>query len=541
MAEKKSNTLVKNASIMMVATILSRIIGLIYRSPLGTIVGSVGMGYYGYASNLYAILLLISSYSIPSALSKIVSERLAKKEYRNAQKVFRGALLYAVIVGLGAALVAWFLGSWLLPRNQQNALPALRVLAPTIFVSAILGVLRGYFQAYRSMAPTSISQILEQIMNAVVSVLAAWLMVRGVTDKTQHAIRGSMGGTLGTGAGVAVGLLFMLFVYVINRNFFRRQLKRDRTGKEESYRDVFRVIILMVTPIILTTFIQNASNYLDSYIYSTIQGVHGYASDTISAAYGEFSNYFQPVIGIPTALASATVSAMMPEVSGSYAVRDYDSVNRSISTTLRLTMFIVIPAMVGMTVLAKPVMGVLFPSSTEIAVKLMLVGSSYVLFSSLTMITSGVLQAIGQQQRAMINAAVSLIFNLVLLASLLAVMPGLDINAVAIVNVLSSLLLSFINTRTMRRYLGYRSEFMSSYGYPLLASAGMGLLVFAIYELLFHLTRRPSIALIVSVVAGILVYLILYVVVTHTSEEEMKRYPMGTKIVRILRALRIYR
>ena len=180
MTEKNSNSLVKNASVLMIASIISRVIGLLYRRPLGSILGSVGLGYYGYASNLYSILLLISSYSIPMATSKIISEMLAKKEYRGAHKVFRGAMLYAVIVGGITALICFFGGAILLPQNQQNALPALRALAPTIFLSAILGVLRGYFQAHRTMTPTSISQILEQIMNAIVSILAAWILIRNL-------------------------------------------------------------------------------------------------------------------------------------------------------------------------------------------------------------------------------------------------------------------------------------------------------------------------------------------------------------------------
>ena len=162
---KKKNTLLRNTSILMAATIISRVIGLLYRSPLGETIGNEGLGYYSTASNLYTILLLISSYSIPMAVSKIVSERLALKEYRNAHRVFHGALIYAVIVGGIAALVAFFGGKFLLPYNQQNALLALRVLAPTIFFSAVLGVLRGYFQAHSTMMPTSISQIIEQVFN----------------------------------------------------------------------------------------------------------------------------------------------------------------------------------------------------------------------------------------------------------------------------------------------------------------------------------------------------------------------------------------
>ena len=157
---------------------------------------------------------------------------------------------------------------FLLPVNQQNAVPALQVLAPTIFLSAILGVFRGYFQAHQNMTPTSVSQILEQIMNAIVSIAAAVLLINSFAPPGEEAVYGAVGGTLGTGAGVVTGLAFMLLVYFMNRNVLRRRMGRDRNREAESYGSVFRTIFFLVTPIIFTTFINNASTYLDSYIFS---------------------------------------------------------------------------------------------------------------------------------------------------------------------------------------------------------------------------------------------------------------------------------
>lgn len=539
----KKNSLVKNASILMIATIISRIIGLIYRRPLGEILGSVGLGYYGYASNLYSILLLVSSYSIPMAVSKIVSERLAKKEYKNAQKIFKTALLYAVIVGGAAALVAFFGGSILLPSNQQNALPALRVLAPTIFLSAILGVLRGYFQAHHNMTPTSISQVLEQIMNAVVSILAAWILVNslGAGSMEKTAVYGAVGGTLGTSAGVIVGLIFMLFVYFLNKKTFRKRYLRDIHGKEDSYRDAFGLIFLMVTPIILTTFINNASNYLDSYLYAGIQGMHGINANSISAAYGEFSNYYIPVINIPLALASASTSAMMPEVSGYFAVGDNKSANSSINKTIKLTMFICIPATVGLTVLAHPIMGVLFPAASDVATKLLVTGSLYVVFTALCTVTGGALQSIGKQRTALINAAVALGINLASLAVMLLVAPGLDIYAVMISGIIFSVAYCILNEISIKKYLGFKARMKDTYVNPLIASAFMAVVAAVIYYLIFFATRRPFIGLIISVIAAVAAYLVFYVLFGRIPEEELRRYPMGTKLVKIMRLIRVYR
>lgn len=542
-SKQRKHSLVKNASILMTASIISRIIGLLYRRPLGTVLGSVGLGYYGYASNLYAILLLISSYSIPMAVSKMVSERLALGQYKGAQKVFRGALLYAIVVGGITALIAFFLGGYLLPANQQNALPALRVLGPTIFFSAILGVFRGYFQAHQTMTPTSISQIAEQLINAVVSVLAAWMLIRSFAPDggTKAAIFGSVGGTLGTGAGVLAGLLFMLFVYALNRKYFQRERMRDRSRTEESYGEVFQLIFLMITPIIFTTFVNNASAYLDSYLFAGLMGYHGTASETISAAYGEFSNYYMPIINIPLALASASASAMMPEVSGDYAIGNIEHANMQIQKTIRLTMFIALPSMVGMSVLAYPIMNVLFPASSPLASQLLLFGSLYVLAASLSTITGSVLQSIGKQKAALYNAAISLGGNLVLLAILLFFFPSLGIYAVMISSIFFSVSYGFFNTILLRKYLGFRNEVRQTYLIPLLSAVGMGIAAFIIYILFHWLTKRAWIGLLVSIPVAALVYFILFISISGTKQEEMIRYPFGTKIVRVMQKLRIYR
>ncbi len=540
---KGKSSLVKNASVLMVASIISRVIGLIYRRPLGETLGSVGLGYYGYASNLYAILLLVSSYSIPMAVSKIVSERLALKQYKNAQKVFKGALLYACLVGGIAALVAFFLGRFLLPANQINALPALRVLAPTIFLSAILGVFRGYFQAHKTMTPTSVSQILEQILNAVVSVLAAWLLIRAFAPSggTQQAIYGAMGGTMGTGAGVITGLIFMLFVFAVNRAFFRRELRKDRTRTEETYADVFRIIFLMVTPVIFTTFLNNANTYLDSYIYAGIQGFHGVPADAISAAYGEYSNYYIPICNIPMALASASGAAMMPEVSGRFATRKIGEANREITKAIRLTMFLVVPCVVGLIVLAKPIMGVLFPASSDLSWHLLTYGAVYLLFAALASITASVLQSIGKQRTAMINAGIALLLNLGGLALMLALFSKLDVYAVMLANLLYWIVYSVLNSLAIKKYLGFKNELPKTYIQPLISSAAMAAAALGVYYGLFILTRRPSIALIAGIIVAVIVYLIVFVIVSRTTPEEMRRFPMGTKIVKFLRLIRVYR
>ena len=268
---RKNASFVRQATFLMVAGLIVRIIGLLYRTPMKATIGGLGYGYYGYAYNVYNILLLISGYSIPVAVSKLMAERIAKKQYRNAQRVFWGAVLYILIIGSLAGLVAFIFARQLLPAGADGAVMALRILAPVILLAGLLGVLRGYFQANNNMMPTSVSQILEQILNAVVSVLAAWMLVKsfGSTPEAK-ASYGAAGGTLGTAAGVLMGILFMLLVFAVNRKVIKKRILRDRTEHTESASEIARVILLMMTPVIFSTFIYNASAYIDQSIFSPL-------------------------------------------------------------------------------------------------------------------------------------------------------------------------------------------------------------------------------------------------------------------------------
>ena len=218
----------------MVAGIVVRIIGILYRSPVTSIIGDEGNGYYGIAVNIYTMVLLIASYSIPMAVAKVVSGKLALKQYRDAHKVFCCALIYVLIVGGIAALFTYFGASLLIPESQAKAIPVLRVLAPTIFFSGFLGVLRGYFQGHSTMMPTSISQIIEQIVNAIVSIGAAILFIHLFAggDSEKVPVFGAMGSAAGIGAGVIAGLLFMLFIYHCNSKYFKKHREMDTSGAE---------------------------------------------------------------------------------------------------------------------------------------------------------------------------------------------------------------------------------------------------------------------------------------------------------------------
>jgi len=537
----KQNSFMKNVSFLMIATLISRIIGLLYRSPLYSAVGRVGMGYYSIAYELYAILLLISAYSIPMAIAKVISDRLAVREYRNAHTIFKSALLYAAASGGAAALFAIFGGRLILAAEQEGAFLALRILGPTIFLSAILGVLRGYFQAHNNMTPTAISQVLEQIANAIVSIVAAILFIDTFAiDAQSEAIYGAAGGALGTGVGVLIGLVFMILVYMLNKNTIHRRIANDHSKDTETIKSAMKIIVLMVTPIIFSTFIYSANTSINNYIFATLMGRRGIDKDVILTLQGEYSNCYSPLIHIPLALSSATSSAMLPAVAALYIQKQTSAINDKIRSAIRLTMFICIPAAMGLSVLAFPIMATLFPTSTDVAGKLLLFGAFSVVFAALSTIMNGVLQAIGKPKIPLRNAAISLAINIVTLVGLLWFTDILNIYAILIVSILFSVTMCVLNSFALKKYLGYKNEYSDTYIKPLLAALGMGIVAWLVYYSLYTVLPIRIVSLGVAIVLAVIVYLILFVVISKTSEEELRRLPFGNYAVKFMKIIRVY-
>ena len=230
--KRKKDDFLMQGMILAIAMVMTKVIGALYRIPLTNILGDEGNGFYGYAFEVYAFALMLSSLSLPTAVSKLVSARMAMRQRRNAFRVFLGSLVFSVIVGVLASLIVFFGADMIAANLMKSPLSAyaLRVLAVGLFVVALLGVLRGYFQGLGTMMPTAVSQIIEQVVNAVVSIAGASVLFKiGIAagEKRNEELLGpaygAAGGTLGTVAGAVFALLFLLFSFFIYRKVIRRQ------------------------------------------------------------------------------------------------------------------------------------------------------------------------------------------------------------------------------------------------------------------------------------------------------------------------------
>lgn len=537
------------AGILAMASMIVRVIGLLYRAPLTAIIGDEGNGYYGTAYNIYTIILMVSSYSMPSAISKLMAQKLAVGEYRNANRVFRCALTYGVLVGLVGSGLLFFGARFLVP---DVAVCVLQVFAPTVFLFGILGSMRGYFQARGSMVPTSVSQILEQLANAVVSIAAAWLLMQTAVgaDPTRRAQLGAMGSALGTGAGVLIALLFMVFCFRRSKEGRKAEILSDATGKEEKYRIFLRDTILVITPFMLSGVIMNLTTSLNQTIYMRMLiDLKGAGETATTTLYGIFSNKAVVISNIPISIATAVSSAIIPGISAAYARRDETGARRQVGNAIRITSIVAIPSAVGLAVLARPITMLMFPQmeSLELASSLLSLLAVTVIFYSISTITNAALQSIGRMNLPLVSAGIALVVQTVVLVLLLR-FTDLDVRALVLVSILYSVMIFAVNQYYLRRFLGIRQDVRRDYLQPLVCAALMGAAAKAVYYLVsmaaepmrnlpkgfyFHNLAATAAALL----AAVLVYGYTMVRSGTIRRKDLLSMPKGQLLVRLMEML----
>ena len=545
---KKSNNFMVQGAILGVSSIIVRLIGVVYRIPLTNIIGDKGIGYYSVAFDIYQILLLLSSYSLPLAVSKMVSARVALGQYKRSRKIFFSALFFALAVGLCAFAITFLFADFFAGTVMQvpQSAVALKVLAFALIILSVLGVLRGYFQGLGNMVPTAVSNIAEQILNAIVSVVAASALfsygktiMEGTYDFTNAPEAfGAAGGTMGTVFGAFFAMLVLIFwVYAYNRRH-KAQLLEDHS-EEETTRFILKVLVLTIVPVILNTAIYNLSSIVDKFIFSNMMVIKGMDADLKDSLIGMFSGKYWLIVNIPIALSSALASSLIPSIVTSMAKKDHTAVIRKIRSAIQITTIVAFPCAAGIGFLSKPIIMLLFPSSTDPdKIALMLsIGCLTVVFYCLSTITNSILQGIDRMRIPVIHSAISLAINAAILALMLLIF-NIDVFAWIIADMIFALLMCILNAVSLRKYLGYQQEIKNTFLLPALASAVMGVIACCIQIVLDNILEH-SWNVIITIIAAVIIYVVELLLLKVVDEERLLLIPGGTKVIKIFKKMHL--
>lgn len=546
--KKAGSNFIIQGSILAIAGIIVRLIGMLYRIPLANYIGDEGNGYYSAAYNIYSIMLILSSYSLPVAVSKMVSARLARGQYRNARKILRAALFYATIVG-GVGFCALWFGSGFFAEHvikMPYSAYALKVLAPTVWIMAYLGVLRGFFQGHSTMVPTAVSQIFEQIVNAVISLLAAKsLFDLGVKSNlvygsTEYSYAfGAAGGALGTGAGALTALILFVGLYLMYHPKMKRRIRKEQGTSAESYGMITSTLFLTVVPIIVSSSLYNSSTVIDNVLFGQIMTGLGEAKQ-IASQWGIYSGKYHLLFNIPVAVANSLSSSLIPALSRAVAEKDRKQTLNRIASAIRFSMIIAIPSAVGLAVLAAPISNLLFPGrdNTDL-IKMTCYGSSAVVVYSLSTVTNAVLQGINRMKTPIRNAGISLVLHTVILFVMLRYLH-MGIYGVLYANILFALFICILNARSIARFKRYRQEVKKTFLIPMVASAVMGAAAFGVYRAAYSVFGN-LISTGISVLVAVAVYFVLLILLKGVDAQELRSMPGGTRLSGLARKLHLMR
>lgn len=501
--------IIMHGGILAVAGILVRIIGLVYRIPMLNIIGDEAYGIYSAAYNVYNIMLVLSSYGLPMAVSKLVSDRMVKKQYKDAKKIFKSSLIVATCTGGLAASITFF-GAEFIEKNFYSgyhgiALP-LKVLAPTIFIVSMLGVLRGFYQGMGTTIPTAMSQLIEQIVNAIVSIVAGYVLIKSFSDSAKVNGYGAAGGTMGTAFGALAALVLLVFIFVMYRPVLNRKAKKDIYSTDERYFEIFKVIIMTMIPIILGQTFYQISAMIDDIMYGKIMLDIGVTSEEITRAIGNYNSSYVILTGVVMGVASAMSTSMLPSIVASKAQYKYEEISEKISATIKTNMMIAIPSFVGLVILGRPIVQLLFAKYDSIEGGMMLrIGGIAVIFYTISTVTSSALQGIDKMKLPVIHSSISLAIHIVLVFVLLK-FTNLGIYAIVIGSTTFPVVVMILNLVALNRYVGYTQEIIQTFLIPSICAFIMGIFVVLTYNFLIMITNSNFVALIFAMIIAAISY-----------------------------------
>ena len=529
-------------SILAAAGILVRLIGLLYKVPMTRILGTEGIGYYNTAYEIYNIGLILSSYSLPLAISKLIAARRIRGRYQDACRVYLCGMAFGVAVGTAMTAILLFGSSWITEtifKSPGSALP-LAVMAPTVLVFSIMGIIRGYFQGFGNMIPTSVSQIIEQVIHAAVSIVASYFFLRWFADTASPASYGAAGGTLGTLTGALAALIFLSALMLRHRNRQAELYRQPQSVSVESWKSVFWALLITLTPIILSQFVYQLSGSVDNSMFGQIMSAKGLTEKERMSLLGVYGGEYRLLTNVPVAIASSLGTSMIPSIVASKTQRDFPAVQKKIRLTVKFNMLIAIPCAVGMGVLAGPIMRLIFGDNSALARDLLTIGAPAVIFFSLSTVTNAVLQGIDLMRKSVTHSAISLALHVVLVYVLLQ-HCNMGVYGLVIGNVTFALAVCILNWLAIGKALKYRQEVRTTFLLPLLSSVIMGAFALAVYQLTTSITGYYQLGILVSVPLAMILYGVLIILTKSVTEEELPDMPFGMRILRLCRRVHLIR
>ena len=470
----RQRSLLGGISILGIAGLICKVVGVLYRIPLANLIGSEGIGVYQQVFPSYNLLLTISSAGIPVAISRMVAFYLARGQTLNTRRIFRLALMILTALGLvSTALMLLFSSRLARATGTPESSLGFQLIAPSVLLVCVMSAFRGFMQGHRRMVPTAVSQLIEQVGKVGVALPLAYnFMQRG-----GYAM-GAAGALLGTSIAEAAALLYMAADWL----FFRPQAYNAAVGAEqlpEGWRRLTRELVFSAVPITIGACIVPLAGAVDSFMLVRLMGRYLPGAEALSR-YGIYSGLVISLINVPTALAMAMASNLVPSISAKRASGDMPGIRRDAAAGLRLAMVVGLPSSLGMSLLAEPILFLLFgggrysPEQLILGSRLLSISALTIVVFTLVQASSGILQGLYKQRIPMYTLLAGVILKIGI-NSFAVRRPEFSIFGAPWASLACYLLSAGLNVRYVAKYAGMKMDLKE-----LLLRPGLATLVMAL-------------------------------------------------------------
>lgn len=525
MEKSTKRSFVKGAAILGIAGLLCKVIGALFRIPLYNMLGD-GMQYYEAVYPYYSALLVISSAGLPTAISKMVAERVTVGDYDGARRVFRKAQLLLLCIGVVTTALMFFGSGFLAGITVGGGCElSFRALSPALLFVSLMCAYRGYLQGLQMMTGTAVSQLVEQLGKLGLGLyLASKMLSRGLAYA-------AMGALIGVTLSELLALIVVALFYLSRKKRFMPPVMRasNETG-------IVKKLLLIAIPVTIGASIMPITGIVDStLIKSTLMAI-GFSESAAAMRYVALRTNVTTIVNMPAVLTVALAMSLVPAISSAMAEKNPVRVRRASLTGMKLAMIIGLPCAVGLFVLGRQVVDLLYTIDEErlqIASALMRTSAIGVIFLSLVQTMTGIIQGLGKPRIPVINLAIGGAVKVVLMLTLMRI-PSIEIQGAAISTVACYAVAGILDAIYMVRHTGLRINVLDVFLKPLFGALLMGVAAFFAYGFFAANISSDTIATFAAIAVAVFVYAILVLLLRMFSKEDLALIPGGKKLARLL-------
>ncbi|MDN4526551.1 putative polysaccharide biosynthesis protein [Fictibacillus fluitans] len=514
--------LLRGTLILTAATFFSKFIGMLYIIPFNALVGTKGLALYGYAYNPYTVLLSIATMGVPLAVSKFVSKYNTLGDYETGRRLLKSGLWIMSATGFVAFLILYFMAPGLasnilgkhdgVGNSVEDITFVIRMVSTALIFVPSMSLIRGYFQGFQSMGPTAVSQVIEQIVRILFILIASYIVIKVMHGDLTTAVGLA---TFAATVGAVGGLLVLIWYWNRRRPYLKKLYEESTVESTVSLPAIYKEIVSYAIPFVAVGLAIPLYKNIDQFtVVNTLQNA-GYTLKKAEAVFAMVTQTSHQLVMIPVSLATAFALTLIPVITKSYTEGDRENLNKQITQAFQITLFLTVPAAIGLSALAYPAYGTLFTLGDiklggQILEWYSLSGIWFAMFT----VTAAVMQGLNRQKFALFSMLVGILFKLSLNIPLVLLWKGVGSVIATNIGYTVSIL---INLYVIKKYGEFsykwvirRSILILAFG--LVMAAAVVYLVKAPIEQSFdgvYTKARGVIVLAAGIISGGLVYFFL--------------------------------